>query len=55
MVLCRSLLFVSTLLMTPAVVGLSYVCLPPEFMVGIRSPLLPQNLKEEDAGKMVEW
>ncbi|KAF4681299.1 hypothetical protein FOZ63_033269, partial [Perkinsus olseni] len=51
----KSLLFVSTLLMTPAIVGLSYVCLPPEFMVGIRSPLLPQSLKEEDAGKMVEW
>ncbi|KAF4718682.1 hypothetical protein FOZ63_025302, partial [Perkinsus olseni] len=51
----KSLLFVSTLLMTPAIVGLSYVCLPPEFMVGIRSPLLPQSLKEEDAGKMVEY
>ncbi|KAF4676391.1 hypothetical protein FOL47_006305 [Perkinsus chesapeaki] len=51
----KYLLFVSTLLMTPVIIGLSYVCLPPEFMVGIRSPLLPQSLKEEDAGKMVEW
>ncbi|EER01549.1 H+-translocating inorganic pyrophosphatase TVP1, putative [Perkinsus marinus ATCC 50983] len=31
----KALLFVSTLLMTPAIVGLSYVCLPQEFMVGM--------------------